>query len=97
MPSEVKKNIKKDIQVDSDSDNETREKEVKTMKEIKQTFASKSPKDFHKIRILGKGGVGRVYLVKFKDEDKLFAMKVLKQDEMISRNKVQLFFISFVV
>jgi serine/threonine protein kinase len=60
------------------------------MKEIKATFDFKGPKDFHKIRILGKGGVGRVYLVQLKGSDKLFAMKVLKQEEMISRNKVRL-------
>ena len=59
------------------------------LKEIKATFDFKGPKDFQKIRILGKGGVGRVYLVQLKDTDKLFAMKVLKQEEMISRNKVR--------
>jgi len=59
------------------------------LKEIKATFDFKGPKDFQKIRILGKGGVGRVYLVQLKGTDKLFAMKVLKQEEMISRNKVR--------
>lgn len=59
------------------------------LKEIKATFDFKGPGDFQKIRILGKGGVGRVYLVQLKGTDKLFAMKVLKQEEMISRNKVR--------
>lgn len=59
------------------------------LKEIKATFDFKGPKDFQKIRILGKGGVGRVYLVQLTGTDKLFAMKVLKQEEMISRNKVR--------
>lgn len=59
------------------------------LKEIKATFDFKGPKDFQKIRILGKGGVGRVYLVQLKGTEKLFAMKVLKQEEMISRNKVR--------
>lgn len=59
------------------------------LREIKATFDFKGPKDFQKIRILGKGGVGRVYLVQLKGTEKLFAMKVLKQEEMISRNKVR--------
>ena len=59
------------------------------LKEIKATFDFKGPKDFQKIRILGKGGVGRVYLVQLTGTEKLFAMKVLKQEEMISRNKVR--------
>ncbi|XP_049850436.1 uncharacterized protein LOC126322605 [Schistocerca gregaria] len=61
----------------------------KNINEIRQTFASKGPKDFQKIRILGRGGVGKVYLVRLKNTDKLFAMKVLKQDEMIQKNKVK--------
>ena len=56
---------------------------------LRPYFESKGPRDFSKLRILGKGGVGRVYLVQLKGTDKLFAMKVLKQDEMISRNKVR--------
>lgn len=62
------------------------------LKEIKATFDFKGPKDFQKIRILGKGGVGRVYLVQLTGTEKLFAMKVLKQEEMISRDKVRTLF-----
>lgn len=58
------------------------------LREINATFGSKGPRDFQKLRILGRGGVGRVYLVNLKGTDKLYAMKVLKQDEMIARNKV---------
>lgn len=34
-----------------------------------------SPSSFQKIKLLGKGDVGKVYLVKEKKTDKLFAMK----------------------
>lgn len=56
----------------------------------------KGPKDFQKIVMLGKGGVGTVYLVLLKGTEKLFAMKILKKDEMISRNKVRYIFRIFV-
>jgi serine/threonine protein kinase len=35
------------------------------------------PGSFQKVRLLGKGDVGKVYLVKEKKTDKLFAMKGL--------------------
>lgn len=83
---------KKEPSSDSESEGELKlsraQNQQHIMKEIKQTFAQKGPKDFQKIRILGKGGVGRVYLARLKGTDKYYAMKVLKQDEMIKRNKV---------
>lgn len=48
----------------------------------------KGPKDYEKIRILGRGGVGIVYLVREKSTGHYFAMKVLDQNDMIRRNKV---------
>jgi len=47
------------------------------------------PADFEKIQILGRGNVGRVYLVKLKQTGEYFAMKVLGKKEMIQRNKVK--------
>lgn len=47
------------------------------------------PSSFHKIKLLGKGDVGKVYLVKEKKTEKLFAMKVLSKKEMIKRNKIK--------
>lgn len=48
-----------------------------------------SPSDFEKIQLIGKGDVGKVYLARLKNTDKLFAMKVLTKKEMIERNKVK--------
>jgi protein-serine/threonine kinase len=47
------------------------------------------PSSFQKIKLLGKGDVGKVYLVREKKTDKLFAMKVLSKKEMIKRNKIK--------
>ncbi|KAI9217681.1 hypothetical protein BC828DRAFT_390533 [Blastocladiella britannica] len=46
------------------------------------------PEHFVKIKLLGKGDVGKVYLVRRKGGNKLYAMKVLSKSEMIKRNKV---------
>lgn len=55
----------------------------------------RGPSSFEKIKLIGKGGVGRVYLVRLQETGQLFAMKVLKKSEMISRNKVFLALLSF--
>ncbi|KAI7893748.1 kinase-like domain-containing protein [Mucor mucedo] len=47
------------------------------------------PADFDKVRLLGKGDVGKVYLVKHKSTEKLYALKVLSKKEMIKRNKIK--------
>ncbi|KAL7316242.1 serine/threonine protein kinase, AGC [Mucor circinelloides] len=56
---------------------------------IKVKKVEVGPSSFVKIRMLGKGDVGKVYMVKQKETDKLFAMKVLSKREMIRRNKVK--------
>ncbi|KAJ3566017.1 hypothetical protein NP233_g7273 [Leucocoprinus birnbaumii] len=65
---------------------------------FKRTYSSNSikirevevgPSDFLKVRMLGKGDVGRVYLVREKKSHKLFAMKVLSKREMIERKKIK--------
>ncbi|KAJ2606686.1 serine/threonine protein kinase, AGC [Coemansia sp. RSA 1804] len=68
------------------------------MSAIRRTYSSNSmkvqkisvgPKSFTKIKLLGKGDVGKVYLVRQKDTGKLYAMKVLSKAEMIKRNKIK--------
>ncbi|KAK6457266.1 kinase-like domain-containing protein [Scheffersomyces xylosifermentans] len=48
-----------------------------------------NPDCFEKIRLLGKGDVGKVYLVREKLSNKLYAMKILSKKEMIERNKIK--------
>lgn len=45
--------------------------------------------DFQKIKLIGRGNVGKVYVVRSKLNEKLYAMKVLTKEEMIRRNKVR--------
>ncbi|KAJ2868654.1 serine/threonine protein kinase, AGC, partial [Coemansia asiatica] len=68
------------------------------MSAIRRTYSSNSmrvqkisvgPKSFTKIKLLGKGDVGKVYLVRQKESGKLYAMKVLSKAEMIKRNKIK--------
>ena len=46
------------------------------------------PQDFERIKLIGQGDVGKVYLVRLKESTHYFAMKVLSKTEMIARNKV---------
>lgn len=55
----------------------------------KVTDAQVDQNSFSKIRLLGKGDVGKVYLVKEKVLNRLYAMKVLSKKEMIERNKIK--------
>ncbi|KAJ9079257.1 serine/threonine protein kinase, AGC [Entomophthora muscae] len=56
---------------------------------IKIKSLSVKPSSFTMLKLLGKGDVGKVYLVKHKMTDKLYALKVLSKKEMIKRNKVK--------
>ncbi|KAG6833742.1 serine/threonine protein kinase, AGC [Tephrocybe sp. NHM501043] len=56
---------------------------------IKVRQVEVGPSSFLKVKMLGKGDVGRVYLVREKKTDKLFAMKVLSKKEMIERKKIK--------
>ncbi|KAF7725874.1 hypothetical protein EC973_009206 [Apophysomyces ossiformis] len=74
------------------------EPHLQRMRSFRRTYSSNSikvrqvevgPSSFVKLRMLGKGDVGRVYMVKQKATDKLYAMKVLSKREMIKRNKIK--------
>ena len=47
------------------------------------------PQDFERMKLIGQGDVGKVYLVRLKESTHYFAMKVLSKQEMIARNKVE--------
>jgi len=47
------------------------------------------PEMFKKVKMIGKGDVGTVYLVQHKETKKIYAMKVLTKQEMIKRNKIK--------
>ncbi|THV03268.1 Pkinase-domain-containing protein [Dendrothele bispora CBS 962.96] len=56
---------------------------------IKVRQVEVGPSSFLKVKMLGKGDVGKVYLVREKKSGKLFAMKVLSKKEMIQRKKIK--------
>lgn len=56
---------------------------------IKVCSVEVGPSSFDKIKLLGKGDVGKVYLVRERKTRKLYAMKVLNKKEMIKRNKIK--------
>lgn len=47
------------------------------------------PQSFEKIRLLGQGDVGKVYLVKEKRTNRLYALKIFSKAEMIKRKKIK--------
>ncbi|KAI0013222.1 Pkinase-domain-containing protein [Xylariaceae sp. FL0662B] len=56
---------------------------------IKVSTVEVGPASFDKIKLIGKGDVGKVYLVREKKSSRLYAMKVLSKKEMIKRNKIK--------
>ncbi|KDN53036.1 Pkinase-domain-containing protein [Tilletiaria anomala UBC 951] len=56
---------------------------------IKVKAVEVGPNSFSKVKMLGKGDVGKVYLVREKKTERLYAMKVLSKKEMIKRNKIK--------
>lgn len=73
----------------SPSKSRPRKKSFLASNSIKIADLQVGPNSFEKIRLLGKGDVGKVYLVREKESNKLFAMKVLSKKEMIERNKIK--------
>ncbi|SCU92213.1 LADA_0F15170g1_1 [Lachancea dasiensis] len=47
------------------------------------------PKSFEKIKLLGQGDVGKVYLVKERKTNRLYALKIFSKAEMIKRKKIK--------
>lgn len=52
------------------------------------TYRPQGLADFERIKLLGKGCIGHVYLVRLKGTDQLYAMKVLRKADMVRLNKV---------
>eukprot|EP00004_Rigifila_ramosa_P024512 TRINITY_DN712_c0_g1_i1.p1 TRINITY_DN712_c0_g1~~TRINITY_DN712_c0_g1_i1.p1 ORF type:complete len:486 (+),score=129.97 TRINITY_DN712_c0_g1_i1:59-1459(+) len=44
--------------------------------------------DFETLKVLGKGGFGKVMLVKKKDTDRLYAMKVIRKEHVVRRQEI---------
>lgn len=47
------------------------------------------PSDFEFLRVIGKGSFGKVMMAKHKQEDRIYAVKVLQKQHIIRRNEVK--------
>lgn len=56
---------------------------------VRVTDVQVGPQSFEKLKLLGKGDVGKVYLVREKATKNLYAMKILNKKEMIERKKIK--------
>ena len=50
---------------------------------------SKSMDDFQPLKLVGKGSFGKVVLVKYFNNDKIYAMKILDKGEIIRRKQIK--------
>ncbi|GAV49343.1 hypothetical protein ZYGR_0N07500 [Zygosaccharomyces rouxii] len=77
-------------QVSSDYEEPKRSSRLRT-----KSFSNKfhdikvGPGSFEKVRILGQGDVGKVFLVREKVSNKLYALKIFSKAEMIKRKKIK--------
>lgn len=48
-----------------------------------------SVKHFKQLKVIGKGSYGKVLLVEKNDTKKMYALKILKKNEILRRNQLQ--------
>ena len=87
-PKEKKKERDRDSDKEKDKGKKDKDKKYKKKGRDDTMPSEVSREEFTKIKLLGSGDVGKVYLVRHNKTEKLFAMKVLDKREMIKRNKV---------
>ena len=85
MPIERTKSKMQNIDILSESatggDNNTDE-----IRDILNPAITISKDDFHLVKVVGRGTFGKVFLVRKKDSNQVYAMKVLKKEQIASRN-----------
>lgn len=59
------------------------------LKEAEEEKGKINKDDFNLLRVIGQGSYGKVFLVKHKSTGIIYAMKVLKKDELQKRNQVE--------
>jgi len=55
----------------------------------KQSRKKLGLQDFTMLRVIGRGSFGKVYLVKKKDNKKIYALKSLKKEDVLKRNQIE--------
>jgi hypothetical protein len=91
--------LAEEVVVDDSSADHSRSSSVSTIHSKYKISHSKSsiklrntqlaPSDFEKIQLIGKGDVGKVFLVRNNKDNQLYAMKVLNKSVMIQRDKIK--------
>ena len=77
--SQIPENLRNEYQ------NEFSENEILILRNKRKNLRSEQ---FEKIKLIGKGAYGEVYLVKNKEDNNIYAMKILKKSFLISKNQI---------
>ena len=83
------KRDKKDIPVKDDNDNRLVYPSTSSLpieKELRSQSVSMD--DFQPLKLVGKGFFGKVILVKYFNDNKIYAMKILKKEDIISKKQI---------
>lgn len=78
------------IEEDDDNDMEMIEEDYQNIIEEQQQMTGKTKKEeFKKLKVIGQGSYGKVFLVQHISTGVTYAMKVLKKEELKKRNQVE--------
>ena len=77
------------------------DEEADTVDDLVNPGTKISHADFQTLKVVGRGSFGKVYLVRKKSDNKPYAMKILKKDQLIKKNlliKTQgMYFFEFII
>ena len=79
----------KDIEQNEQKRKTELRKNTKTLYSSKKDVPDMSIDDFELLKLLGKGAFGKVFLVQKKDDEKMYAIKVLKKTSIIELNQLE--------
>ena len=78
-------NSLKDTMNETNADNDDNEDEG-VIENLMDSTKKISLNDFIRLKVIGRGSFGKVYLVRKRDTGLAYAMKILKKDQMIKKN-----------
>mgnify|MGYP000844841747 CR=1 FL=1 len=78
-------NSLKDTMNETNADNDDNEDEG-VIENLMDSTKKISLNDFIRLKVIGRGSFGKVYLVRKRDTGLAYAMKILKKDQLIKKN-----------